>query len=144
VGSQGIFLSRWDIEMHFDPSEPIFGPDVPDEIRDQITARHEYGKLTVQDNQHAVRSLMDSLNADQLKALDILIHNVQMNDHNGSFLRGEITMRLWQDYQVCPCGEDHDPDQEFSNPKYGEEGNPKIPNSENHLKGKPIKDTDLE
>jgi hypothetical protein len=95
----------------YDPNEPIFGPDMPEEVKEQIKARNRYYKAMGQDNMHAIRSLLDDLDSEQLDALDTMLANMLTNTaYNVAFMRGQIMMRRWAAYDVCPCGEEHDPD----------------------------------
>lgn len=100
--------------MTFDPDDPIFPPGVPEEFQEQIRERHQHSKLTVQANMHVVRDFLDSLSADQLEALDLVVVNVGSNPiYNCGFVRGEIAMQRWKKFGICPCEEEHDPDKEF-------------------------------
>lgn len=65
-----------------------------------------------QDNNHAIKDLIDSLNEEGLRALDLVIVN-SMHPHSAHLLRGRVEMALQMKFDVCPCGESHDPEREL-------------------------------
>jgi hypothetical protein len=92
----------------------------------------------MQDNTHAVRQLLDDLSGDQLAALDMLLMDMlNTGKKSATYWRGQIAAMVWVKFDICPCGEEHDPDQVFA------EHQPEQPNRETELKGRPIENVDL-
>jgi hypothetical protein len=88
---------------------------VPPEIAAQIKEKEENERLHTQDNTHAVKQLLDDLDQDQLRALDLIILHCG-NAASVSYFRGRIEAINQFKFGACPCGQSHDPDEEFSQP----------------------------
>lgn len=64
--------------------------------------------MHLQDNTHTIRRFLDELSEEQLQTLDIIIANCHSTEQ-ASFWRGRIEGMLDMKYDVCPCGENHNP-----------------------------------
>lgn len=96
--------------------------------------------MHTQDNSHAIKQLLDDLNEDQLLALDLMLINASSPTANGYF-HGLISMMLQIKFDVCACGEKHNPEDEF--PDVPVSKPPTVPNEATEHKGKSIEDVDL-
>jgi hypothetical protein len=115
----------------------MFGPPPP-EIIAQLQARQEHQHMHAQDNTHAIKQLFDSLDEEQLRALDLLLANC-MDSHTVLFFRGRIEMLQQIKFDICPCGDNHNDDLDALTQDKG----PTVPNASHEHKGRPVEDVDL-
>ena len=101
-------------------------PEPPEHIKAALEEQQAHMRMHVQDNSHAVKQLLDELNEDQLKALDLILHNVG-NPEGVNYFHGRVEAALQYRFGVCPCGEDHDPSKEFDQAPLPSQVAPRIP-----------------
>jgi len=82
--------------------EPIFHPDVPEEIREQITTAHAFAAIATSQQHHEILDLIQSLSDDELKTLRFLITNVVNGGAApGLFWLGFINAVLQLNHNLC-------------------------------------------
>lgn len=64
------------------------------------------------DNTHAIKQLFNSLNKEQLRALDLLLANCD-DASTVMFFRGRIEMLQQIKFDICPCGTNHNDELEL-------------------------------
>lgn len=90
---------------------------LPPEIQVALQQQADHERMHTVDNTHAVKQLLDDLNEDQLRALDLIIKHVSKSEATAGYFRGKIEMIQQIKFDKCPCGDEHDPDKmEFEPP----------------------------
>lgn len=111
----------------------------PEELAEQMKRHMDHQHMHHQDSIHAVKQFLDELNENQLEVLDlILTQSIQTEGMAGQHVRGQIRQILQIKYDICACGESHNPDEILR-----EDRGPTIPNQDTTHKGKPIQDVEL-
>ena len=85
---------------------------LPPEIQEAIKTQMDHQRMHAQVDAHNIKSLLDSLDAEQLSTLDSLLHEVAGGAID--FYCGKISMILQLKFDKCPCNESHDADVEFA------------------------------
>lgn len=116
----------------------MFGPPPP-EVVAAIQAQQEHRHMHMTDNTHAIKQLLDGLNEEQLRALDLLLANCG-DARTVMFFRGRIEMLQQIKFDICPCGTNHD--DELAEMGTHEKP-PTQPNTATEHKGRVIEDVPL-
>lgn len=106
---------------------------IPPEVLAQIAAHEDHKHMHHQDRIHQVKQFLDSLNEEQLEALDlVLLHVIHSEGDVAHFMRGQIIQIAQTKFDRCQCGEKHSDPDAFKKPVE--------PNTATEHKGRPIED----
>lgn len=72
-------------------------------------------RMQFQDYSHSVKDFLDDLDKDELVILSRMLHAAAHDDHAAYGWMGRIDAILQLRFDVCPCGEDHDPNWQLLN-----------------------------
>jgi hypothetical protein len=115
----------------------------PEEFAAHMQEHANQEHMSYTDSVHKVKDFLDGLDRDGLEALDIILRSVIVQADTAHMVRGQITQIAHKKFDICPCGEDHDPAKEFQTPLLPQQKAPTIPNTATEHGGRPIEDVEL-
>lgn len=115
----------------------------PEEFAAHMQEHANQAHMSYTDSVHKVKDFLDGLDRDGLEALDIIMRSVIVQPDTAHMVRGQVTQIAHKKFDICPCGEDHDPAKEFQTPLLPQQKAPTIPNAATEQGGRQIEDVEL-